>query len=461
MKRIKSFKEAQRYINSFVDYEKKTEFSLHRDIKIERVNLLFDILGVENNFTSFIHVAGTKGKGSVCAFLAHILASAGYRVGLYTSPHISDFRERIKILEKNGRAVKEKMIPPESFARILGEFKTRLDRVPFPPEYGKVSFFEILTGVAFKYFKSKKVDFAVLETGLGGKLDATNVIINPLLCVITTIDYDHTHILGRTLKQIAFQKAGIVKRNCRLVCAAQKKEVIGVIKKKCVQTKSQLFLSGKDFYVKNRGVNGVFTRFSLSSGLGRLKDLKIRLQGPHQIFNASLAAFSALVLCREGYAIRERNIRQGLRCASIEARFQILLKKPLVIVDVAHNPSALKTVRDSVRFYFPSRDVITVFASSKDKDIKEMAGIVKSFSKQVILTKFSNPRYTDPLVIKDFIKSAFVIGDVKEALERAFGLYTDMSIILITGSTFLVADAKRELSRNAFKRGNLKKVSVC
>ncbi|RLA92825.1 MAG: hypothetical protein DRG69_08215, partial [Deltaproteobacteria bacterium] len=347
-----SFKEAKEYINSFINYEKRPYFSC-RELRQERVSYLFKILGIDVLFTNFIHIAGTKGKGSVATFFAYLLASAGFKVGLYISPHIYDFRERIKILEETSSCkVREKKIPPHVFSRILGSFKSILDNISIPSFYGRISFFEILTALAFRYFKEEDVDFAVVEAGLGGRLDATNILSSPKLCVITSVDYDHTHILGKSLAKIAYEKAGIIKKNSSVISAVQSEEVESVLREKCAATHSSLFILGKDFFIKNLRQTKHSSFFDLHTPGKKIRKLEVRLLGLHQVFNASLAVFGSVILSGQGYSLSEREIRKGIKEARLEGRFEIVSKDPFIVVDVAHNVSSLKIVKEAVTFYF-------------------------------------------------------------------------------------------------------------
>ncbi len=262
-----TYREAIRYLDSFVNYEKRPAYPYKGSFKLERVRDFLKSIGDPQADLSCIHVAGTKGKGSVCAFTAFILRAAGYKVGLYTSPHLSDARERIRVLRPQATDYRprtadsfEGMIPQPELARIVARLKPAIEKYCRRSEYGALSFFEVYTVLAFIYFKAQKVDLAVLETGLGGRLDATNVI-QPLVCGITSISYDHTKQLGNTLAEIAGEKSGIIKarsakretrnKECKaqrltVVTAPQEKEALAVIRNKCKKTKARLFMVGKE-----------------------------------------------------------------------------------------------------------------------------------------------------------------------------------------------------------------------
>lgn len=212
-----TYQEATQYLNSFVNYEKKSKYPYQETFKLERIRAFLNILGNPQNDLKCIHVAGTKGKGSVCSFIANILKEAGYKVGLYTSPHLSDCRERVRILSKKPQTKKSDfpgMITKKEFICLVKSLKPLINEFAKQSKYGPLSFFEVYTVLAFQYFKINKVDFAVLETGLGGRLDATNVV-DPLACAITSISYDHMDILGHTLREIAREKNRYYKKTKR------------------------------------------------------------------------------------------------------------------------------------------------------------------------------------------------------------------------------------------------------
>ena len=300
-----------------------------------------------------------------------------------------------------------------------------------------------MTALAFRYFKEEDVDFAVVEAGLGGRLDATNILSSPKLCVITSVDYDHTHILGKSLAKIAYEKAGIIKKNSSVISAVQSEEVESVLREKCAATHSSLFILGKDFFIKNLRQTKHSSFFDLHTPGKKIRKLEVRLLGLHQVFNASLAVFGSVILSGQGYSLSEREIRKGIKEARLEGRFEIVSKDPFIVVDVAHNVSSLKIVKEAVTFYFPAKEVITIFACSQDKDVKSMVEIIGSFSKHIIFTTFSNPRRAELKKFKEIFSDGYTCENLKDALKLARSLYKRKSLILVVGSTFLVADFKR------------------
>ncbi|MCM8831660.1 MAG: bifunctional folylpolyglutamate synthase/dihydrofolate synthase [Candidatus Omnitrophica bacterium] len=445
---MKNYQSATKYLNSFINYERKVFFPYKKNLKLKRVKKLLHELSIPFDKLKVIHIAGTKGKGSTATFCANILASSGFRVGLYTSPHLVDFRERIAILKKNKKGISKTLISKNDVIRIVNNFKPKIEKLRFTSKFGKVTFFEVYTAIAFKYFLEKNVDFVVLETGLGGRLDATNVINRPLISIITHIDYDHMDKLGNRLAQIAYEKAGIIKKKSLVISNYQRKSALKVILKKAKKEKAQFFLYKKDFFCTNIRFYKNCSYFDFRFKNFELKNLKISLLGPHQIENVALA-LAAIYLLKEKKIIEEEiNYRGGLLSSYIEGRFEIIKKNPLVILDVAHNPAAFGALAKNLKLYFPKKKIILIFAVSKDKDIKNMLNKLSGVDKY-IFTSFSNPRSVSPQDIKKVskISDAILTKDIKEAFRIAIKFYKKNYLILISGSLFLVGDAK-----NFFKR---------
>jgi dihydrofolate synthase/folylpolyglutamate synthase len=447
------YKAAKTYLNSFINYEKKEVFPYSRALKLERVTHLFEMLNIAYRRLKTIHVAGTKGKGSTATFCAYILAASGYKVGLYTSPHFFDFRERIRILKPSpGRCVKRKppieskIILQKEVVRIVRQFKPTLDALRSNTRWGKITFFEVYTAVAIQHFLAQGVDFVVLETGLGGRLDATN-IITPLIAIITHIGYDHTHTLGKRLKDIASEKAGIIKKNIPVVTTQQRRSALTELKKKARDCRSTLFVLGKDFNYRRIRMKKNNSLFDFYFGKSKVPNIKILPRGIHQIENATLALESLYLLQDEGIVGRSLKAKKGLAHCSIEGRFEVISRDPLMVVDIAHNPSSFAALGSSLRTYFPQRKIILIFGASKGKDIKNMLN--KIIFDKIIITSFSNPRSMPPkgigkcLKLKDMVTTC----NVNEALHVGMRYYTPRSLILVAGSFFLAAEVKALLQK--------------
>ncbi|MCH8067195.1 MAG: bifunctional folylpolyglutamate synthase/dihydrofolate synthase [Nanoarchaeota archaeon] len=343
-----------------------------------------------------IHVAGTNGKGSVCAMINSILSDAGYKVGMYTSPHMKRFNERIRI--------NNKLITDKDIVKYYLKIKKHVTNQ---------TFFEITTAMAFLYFCEKKVDFVVLEVGLGGKLDSTNVI-TPLISVITNIGIEHTDYLGNTLEKIAKEKAGIIKSKVPVVTAADSNALAAI---KRISNKNNLRL-----YIINK----------------KIPKYKIGLKGNFQKQNASIA-IKAIDILKNNYNLKisKNNVKNGLLNVKWPGRFQFIRKN--ILIDSAHNPSGFKTlVKELKNIHY--HKLILVVGFSDDKDIKTMSKIIKNKANIVILTKSNNFKAAEPKTIKKYFKSSIIITNPKKALNYAKSIAKKNDLILIAGSIFLVGE---------------------
>lgn len=453
------YAETTAYLDSFINYEKKSRYAYKESFKLERIKLFLSLLGnPQDNFKS-IHVAGTKGKGSVCAFAAYILKEAGFKVGLYTSPHLSDCRERIRILSKQSRGkengVFEGMIPRLALQRLVGRLRADINNFCKESIYGPLSFFEVYTILAFVYFKEQKIDFAVLETGLGGRLDATNVV-NAKVSGITAISYDHTHKLGKTLTAIAREKAGIIKSREQIVVSApQPEEAARVIESKCAQVGARLYRIGQDIrYKQGRSLFGS-QEFSLNGKLGNLARLKISLSGKHQVINAVEAVSLVLALKRFNKVnILPAQIVKGLQTTCWPGRCELVSHKPQIMLDSAHNLASAKALKATVDSLFAGKSVILVLGISKDKDIKAVSVELVPMAKKIILTCANNPRSAMPRDIYACLKhlvrpgQVYFTQSVGEAIELAKKQSDKNELILVCGSIFVVGEARALLINN-------------
>ena len=350
-----------RYLNSCVNYEKNTSYSYKETLKLERIQDFLAAIGNPQKFLRVIHVAGTKGKGSTCAFVANILREAGFSVGLYTSPHLNDFRERIRILLPVGsrkRIVKdfEGMISRKELSCLVAELKPEIKQYNRYSKYGPLSFFEVYTAIAFLYFKRKKVDFVVLETGMGGRLDATNAA-DSLVSGITPVSFEHVQKLGKTLTKIANEKAGIIKNNTTIVfSAAQDKKVRKVIYQRCKRYQASLYEVGRQIrYLKGKNsleIKGLRKNY---------KNLRLNLLGEHQIANASLAVGLVEGLSFYGFNIGDQAIRKGLYNTTWPGRCEVIAKEPLVVLDGAQNLASAGVLKSTVENIFKYKKLVPVF----------------------------------------------------------------------------------------------------
>jgi len=386
----------------------------------------------QNNFSSIL-IAGTNGKGSTASMLSHILRASGYKVGLYTSPHLTDFYERITI---NGEK-----IDSERFCELAENLKANLKE--------PLTFFEFVTALALIYFSQEKVDIAVLEVGMGGRLDATN-LVTPLLSIITNIGLDHTEFLGRTLPEIAAEKAGIIKPGGTLITAEEKEDIRILFKNVCRKRGSDIFILGQSFNYSSldTGLHG--TSFDFSSNLIDLKSINVPLRGSHQAKNASLALFAALKLSESGYKINEENIRRGLMDTTWRGRLEFFYYPRTILIDCAHNvPGILRLSEFLKTSTLKTNPVNFIYGTLFDKDYCEILKILRSMAKNIILSKPDHPRALHPKIIKERLFPEDNSVKVRVSPLKAFELTKDIAekdgLICVTGSIFLVADILKEL----------------
>jgi len=439
------YQETLDYLYKFIDY------SLVRNLRyspekfdLGRMYDFVNILGNPERSYPILHVAGTKGKGSVAAMCASALEAAGYRVGLYTSPHLTDFAERMRI---DGQP-----IPHQDLVAIVEDTKTKIESIP------ELTTFEITTALAFHYFRMQGVDAAVIEVGLGGRLDPTNVAI-PTVSVITSISYDHTQILGETLAQIASEKAGIIKPGVPVVVAPQKDEAFTMIERAAEQEKAPLVRVGRDYLfsplshslenqtllVWSASEQALLDAYIESGGVQEWEPtrLTIPLLGYHQVENAA-TAYAVLRTAREqGLQVSEEEIRRGFRTASWPGRFEIIQRHPPVIIDSAHNRDSALKLRLALDDYFPGHPVVMIFGASEDKDIHGMFSELLPRVSRVVATRSIHPRAVDPEKLVEMAHQfgcpAVVTESVEAALEEALRLAEKEAVVLVAGSIFVAA----------------------
>jgi dihydrofolate synthase/folylpolyglutamate synthase len=437
-----AYNQALDYLYSYVDYSLKKSSELAKaEFNLERLRRLMVLLGSPEQKYPIIHVAGTKGKGSVSALCAAGLTAAGYKTGLYTSPHLQDYAERIQI---DGLAISH-----AGLIELVEQVKPHVAVVP------KLTTFEITTAIGFLYFAQQKVDAAVIEVGLGGRLDATNVV-TPVVSVITSLSYDHMAVLGDTLTLIAGEKAGIIKPGIPVVSSPQKEEVLNVLERVAQERHSPLTLVGREvmFTAGEHSIDGqtlTVRRQQKEKGRKQAPEnpresviLRLPLLGQHQVVNAA-TAFAALIHC--GLKVRDEHIREGFAGVTWPCRFEIIRRQPPVILDCAHNQDSFDKLAQTLDDYFCDRPVILIFGSSEDKDVAGMLAALKGRLKLVLATKAVHPRAIEP---EEIIEIAHGIGVraegaacVDEALARALELATaGGEIILSAGSMFVTAEVK-------------------
>jgi dihydrofolate synthase/folylpolyglutamate synthase len=416
---------------------------------LDRMHKFMELFDNPHKKYPVIHVAGTKGKGSTSALIAYALYEQGYKVGFYTSPHLHDFCERIQV----------DFIPMkhEEMVAIVNDMRSKI------PLVAEITTFELMTAMAFIYFMNKHVDYAVIEVGLGGRLDATNVV-SPLVSVITSLSLDHINVLGDTLAKIAYEKGGIIKNNTPVVVAPQKDEAILVLKKIAEERNSPMFqvgkdylyaqaaksLSGQNFFVWPKEDQIAVNAFIESAGREDWEPTKfhIPLLGFHQVQNAATAFTTLTVLRQNGLKISDDSIRKGFANVVWPGRFEVLNRRPLIVIDSAHNRESALRLRSAVDDYFPGIPVVLVFGASEDKDIDGMLVELLPRVKIVITTKSIHPRAISPedLVVKvnQMGVRAIPTQSLEEAFDQALKLAGKENLILVAGSIF-VAGGMRDV----------------
>jgi dihydrofolate synthase/folylpolyglutamate synthase len=397
---------------------------------LESIAELLSRLGNPQNEYKTILIAGTNGKGSTATMTASILESAGYKAGLYTSPHLVDVRERIVI---NG-----KKITRNDFNQIIADIKEKLKK--------PLTYFELLTAAAFVYFQRQKVDIAVLEVGLGGRLDATNVC-RPLVSIITNIAFDHMAYLGNTLESITHEKAGIIKENGICFTAAKQKNVLQVLKNICAERKAKLYRLGADIKIVKQK-----NSFFAYQGLHRkLSWLTITMQGEHQLANAALAVAAVELSDKNGLKIDNDAIRAGLKKADLDARLEVLQKKPLFLLDGAHNPAGVNVLCQALKNNFSYKRLILIFGSLIDKDYRQMLKKIAPLAYKIILTKLKTTRAELPdnmlKILEKIGYKAIVTENVGQAIQKAQALAEKRDLICATGSFYLAGEVKQKFPK--------------
>ncbi|MBS7610921.1 bifunctional folylpolyglutamate synthase/dihydrofolate synthase [Candidatus Bathyarchaeota archaeon] len=407
-------------------------------LDLRNIRRLLKLIGNPQNSFKSILVGGTNGKGSTATMIASILMEEGFKVGLFTKPHLLSYTERFTI---NGVPISE-----EDVVRIFYELKPCMERMSLCKRYRHPSFFEATVALAFKYFCEQNVDVAVVEVGLGGRLDATNVL-NPLVSVITNIHLEHTKILGDTVEKIAWEKAHIIKPDGLAITATDRKEAYKVISRIARRRRAKLFRVGSDltFNVKRADLNGEV--FDLKSLTTYYENLKVKMLGLHQVVNGAIAVGAVELLRFRGLEVSEESIRRGLEEAFIPGRFEVVQKSPMVILDCAKDPAAASTLKNEYLRLFNPRKAILVVSISSDKDYKNMVKEFCSFSKTVIACRHKvMDRGLNPNVLASEAekhgRTAMVVDDVKEAVKEALKITSNDDVIVVTGSVFTVGEAR-------------------
>ena len=434
-----TYAKAIRFLNTLSDYERLRIVRYNTtNFDLDRMRTLLRKLGNPHEHFRSIHVAGTKGKGSTCAMLASMLQACGYKVGLYTSPHLVEIRERIQI---DGE-----MISQSDFARLAKTMEGIVAHSRPTPTY-----FDVLTAMAFKYFAEQKVQIVVVETGLGGRLDSTNVI-RPEVTAITSISKDHMAQLGGTLEKIAEEKAGIFKRGIPAITVQQTPEVEAVLQRVAAKVGAPFDVCGKSiefsYRFESSRLLGPHNRICLTTPNSKFEHLAVPLLGEHQAINCGLALSVLDKLKQRGIAINDARAMEGLTKTQLPGRMELISQTPRVLVDGAHNAASLDALMRAIGQHVLYDSMVLIFGCCGDKDIGGMLDRITSGADKVIFTPVNNIRTADPeelaaRYVEQYGKMAQVARSLPDALEIAYRAVSKEDLITITGSFYLVGEAKK------------------
>ncbi len=406
---------------------------------LDRIKILLQRLGNPQKSLRCIHVAGTNGKGTVCSFLSCVLTEAGYKTGLYTSPYIVDFRERIRI---DGEMISEKELNA-----VTEKVKEQIELLQ--KENIIITEFEAVTAAAFLYYKEQNCDFVVLETGLGGRFDATNVIENPLVSVIVSISLDHTNILGDTLSKIAFEKCGIIKKGCPVVTnSAQPEEALTIIKEQSVVNCSELtVIDVAEISVIDESIKG-------SNILFDSRNVFVPFPGEHQAQNCATALKVIDLIKQQGTEISENSILNGIAKTKNPARCEVVGENPLVIFDGCHNEDSAKALKSVLENHLKDKKITAVMGMMSDKDIDKVLELLVPYFDNVLTVPVNNPRAIEPgelaLKIKSLGKNAKAFDVACDAYENAVENCKEKDVILVCGSLYLCSQLYSSIPKSQF-----------
>jgi dihydrofolate synthase/folylpolyglutamate synthase len=437
-----NYLESIAYLHSLTDYETTRVRRYTPEVfDLSRVECLLEAVGNPHRRFRSVHIAGTKGKGSTAAMLESCLRATGCHTALYTSPHLHTFRERIRV--GADRISRDKVVG------LVEELRPLVERMP------ELTTFEVITTMGFLHFARSDVDVAVVEVGLGGRLDATNVL-SPEVAVITSISRDHTYLLGDTLGEIAREKGGIVKSGIPTVSAPQRAEAIQALEAISKGRGSQLVEICRDWDYDAGPADPEGQSFAVrrvvDGGSPLDGEYWIPLLGRHQLENAASAVATLDLLRKRGFDVPVQAVHQGLREVEWPGRMEILSQNPLVVVDCAHNPYSARTLREALKEWFPDQSWVMVFGASVDKDIAGMLEALVPISDYTIVTRADHPRAMAPVELADIVAEvgggAEVSLNVRKSLERALEMMDPDNGLLATGSIFVVADLRDAWARH-------------
>lgn len=405
-----------------------------------RMRALLEELDNPHIGLKYLHVAGTNGKGSTSNFLYNILKMGGYKVGLYTSPHLERYNERIKI---NGVEISD-----EDFIRLSKKVFCAEENIK--TNFETLTFFEFITAIAFLYFNKEKSDYVILEVGMGGLSDSTNVILeeDKLASIITPISMDHTQFLGKNIEEIAYQKAGIIKKNVLVFSSNKEKIVKDIIEKVSKENNSEVFTL-EDVEISSININDSFTEYNMRFYNDNLEKIKVNLIGYYQMYNSALSIMTILKLRDMGKMdISNENIKKGIENTFWAGRMEIVREKPKMLLDGAHNLDGIRNLTKNISL-FKYNKLYIIAAILEDKEHKEMLKELSKYADEIVLVGIHTKRKTDPLILEsEIIKSNVVVSiieDLEDAIKNVIQKTSDNDFIIVTGSLYLISEIKEIL----------------
>lgn len=409
---------------------------------LKRVRALLRGLGSPHQQLPVVHIAGTNGKGSTATILASILQKAGIRTGLYTSPEIFSFTERIRIDGQD--------ISPAGLEEAVNRIQPVVEDISSAAGFGEPTFFEVLTALAFWYFHHQQVGLLVMETGLGGRLDATN-LCRSLVSIITNVTLEHTGILGHTLQEIAWEKAGIIKERQKVLSAARSQEVVEELMGRCQEMDSLLYLLDRQLFVEKISSSLDGQVFHCQGEGWAYKNLFLPLLGSHQLENAALAIGAAAFLQEHAYCIPEEALRQGLAAVRWPGRLEVISRRPAILIDGAHNPGGIKTLASFLRDDIHYERLYLLLGILQDKDADSIFRPLLPLANQVTLSRSHNPRAKDPFLLAEvarkYTSKLQVEPDFEKALKMMVALLGENDLLCISGSLYTMSLARRLLPK--------------
>ena len=437
---FKSYKEAMKYLYERTDYEKEKRLRYNiTTFNLARMEKLLSLIGNPHKKIPTVHIAGTKGKGSTATMLARMLEANNYTVGLYTSPHVVHLHERI--------VVNSKMIRESEMLGLLNRIYTAVEKIS---KTEQVSFFEIMTALAFMHFADLNVNIAVIETGLGGRLDSTNVI-RPEVVGITSLSIDHQYQLGESIGSIAKEKAGIFKRGVPVITVQQEPEALRVLKSCATAIKAPLSVTGSDIDFSQRfetsREHGPHTRICLTTPTSKFEHLRVPLHGKHQAINCGLALAMLDKLKSSGYEIDDEKATEGLNNVTLKGRMEMICDNPRIMIDGAHNAASIKALIHAIGQNIPYDSMVMIFGCNSDKDVKGMLNELRYGADKAIFTRSASAKAMSPEDLAEIYseicgKMCQTATTLGEALQLANSAVDREDLICITGSFYLVGQAK-------------------